>query len=182
MSILHVLSTENPRQNVRRALGIVTLTIAILALNAAGQLHFGPVGLLGLFFLFMLLGWAGCYWYLASIHFLTQLMTVEPRRQQPWFVILQGAWPLIFLGPAMSAQRVWSGLGLALTLFVLLCGIGTSLLALRRAYYVGWPQAFLCVGITVFLGSLALVGVIGWPSMLVLGTKNLSLISAQLIY
>jgi hypothetical protein len=175
-----VFNPESPRQEKQIALWVVGLSMAVLALNAAGQLHVGLVGLVGLVFLFMLLGWAGCYWYAASVHFLTQVMTLECRRPQPWFVSLQGLWPLIFLGPALSAQRVWSSLGVLGTLLVLAGTVSSLLVALHRAYRMSWPQAVMCVGMTVILGSLALLGLIGWPSMLVLGAKNLSAIPSEL--
>jgi hypothetical protein len=167
---------DNPRHDRSAALWMVNLPIIILALNAAGQVHTGLLGLVGLTFSFMLLGWAGCYWYAASVHFLAQFMGVESRRSQPWLTSLQGLWPLIFLGPAVSAQRGWPSLGLLFTLFVLGSTVSTLLFALKRAYNIGWAQAGLFVGATAFLGSLALLGLIGWPAMLILGIKNFSVI------
>jgi hypothetical protein len=171
-----LFNTDNPRQDRSAALWIVSLPIVILALNAAGQVHAGLFGLVGLTFLFMLLGWAGCYWYAASVHFLAQFMGAEPRRSQPWLTSLQGLWPLIFLGPSVSAQRGWPSLGLLFTLMVLGSTISTLLFALKRAYSISWTQASLLVGATAFLGSLALLGLVGWPTMLVLGIKNFGMI------
>jgi hypothetical protein len=171
-----LFNPENQRQDQSAALWMVSLPIFILALNAAGQVHTGLLGLVGLIFLFMLLGWAGCYWYAASVHFLTQLMGIESRRARPWLTSLQGLWPMIFLGPAVSAQRGWPSFGILFTLISLGSTVATLLLALRRAYSVSWLQASLYVGATAFLGSLALLGLIGWPTMLVLGTKNFSMI------
>jgi hypothetical protein len=171
-----LFNPENQRYDLSAALWMVNLPIVVLALNAAGQVHTGLLGLVGLTFLFMLLGWAGCYWYAASVHFLAQFMGVASRRSQPWLTSLQGMWPLIFLGPAVSAQRGWPSFGLLFTLVVLGSTISTLLLALRKAYNTNWLQASVCVGMTAFLGSLALLGLIGWPTMLVLGTKNFSMI------
>ncbi len=167
---------ENPRQDRSATLWMVSLPLFILALNAAGQVRSGLLGLVGLTFLFLLLGWAGCYWYAASIHFLAQSMGVESRRSQPWLASLQGLWPLIFLGPAVSAQRGWPSFGLLFTLIVFGSTVSTLLAALKRAYSISWIQASFCVGATAVLGSLALLGLIGWPAMLVLGTKNFSMI------
>jgi hypothetical protein len=171
-----LFNPENPRHDQSAVLWMVSLPIFILALNAAGQVHTGLSGLVGLTFLFMLLGWAGCYWYAASVHFLAQLMGIESRRSQPWLTTLQGLWPFIFLGPAVSAQRGWPSFGLLFTLIVLGATVSALLFSLRRAYDASWLQASLCVGATSFLGSLALLGLIGWPTMLVLGTKNFSMI------
>jgi hypothetical protein len=171
-----LFNSENPRHDQSAALWIVSLAIFILALNAAGQVRTGLLGLVGLTFLFMLLGWAGCYWYAASVHFLVQFMGIESRRSKPWLTSLQGLWPLIFLGPAVSAQRVWPSFGLLFTLMALGSTLSTLLMALRHAYSIDWLQASFCVGATVFLGSLALLGLIGWPAMLVLGAKNFSVI------
>jgi hypothetical protein len=171
-----LFNPENPRQDQSAALWMVSLSIVVLALNAAGQVHAGLLGLVGLTFLFMLLGWAGCYWYAASVHFLALLMGVESRRSQPWLTSLQGLWPFIFLGPAVSAQRGWPSFGVLFTLIILGSTVSTLLLAVRRAYSISWLQASLCVGATAFLGSLALLGLVGWPAMLVLGTKNFSMI------
>jgi hypothetical protein len=171
-----LFNPENPRHDQSAALWMVSLPIIVLALNAAGQVHTGLLGLVGLTLLFMLLGWAGCYWYAASIHLLAQFMGVESRRSQPWLTSLQGLWPLIFLGPAVSAQRGWPSFGLLFTLIVLGSTLSTLLFALKRAYSISWLQAGLFVGATAFLGSLALLGLIGWPTMLVLGTKNFSMI------
>jgi hypothetical protein len=171
-----LFNPENQRHDLSAALWMVNLPIVVLALNAAGQIHTGLLGLVGLTVLFMLLGWAGCYWYAASVHFLAQFMGVGSRRSQPWLTSLQGMWPLIFLGPAVSAQRGWPSFGLLFTLVVLGSTISTLLLALRKAYSTNWLQASVCVGMTTFLGSLALLGLIGWPTMLVLGTKNFSMI------
>jgi hypothetical protein len=167
-------SSEGSRPSGRAALWIVGPLFVILALNAAGQLHLGLLGLASLIFIFMLLGWAGCYWYMASIHFLTAVMGIEQRRSQPWLAILQGLWPLIFLGPAMSAQRAWPTVGLLITLVILGFTAATLLIALRRAYRISWPQSVLCIGLTGLLSGLALLGVVGWPSMVFLGMKYLS--------
>jgi hypothetical protein len=171
-----LFNPENPRHDQSAALWMVSLPIIILALNAAGQVHTGLLGLVGLTFLFMLLGWAGCYWYAASVHFLAQFMGVESRRSHPWLTSLQGLWPLIFLGPAVSAQRGWPSVGLLFTFIVLGSTVSTLLVTLKRAYSLSWLQASFCIGATAFLGSLALLGLIGWPTMLVLGTKNFGMI------
>ncbi len=168
------LNSEGSRQDGRAVFWIVGPLFVILALNAAGQLHLGLLGLASLIFIFMLLGWAGCYWYMASIHFLTEVMGIEPRRSQPWLASLQGLWPLIFLGPAMSAQRTWPALGLLITLMILGFTGATLLIALRQAYRISWPQSVLCIGISGILSGLALLGVVGWPSMVFLGMKYLS--------
>jgi hypothetical protein len=171
-----IFNPENSRQDQLALLWIVNLSMAILALNAAGQVRAGLLGLVGLIVMFMLLGWAGCYWYAASVHFLAQIMGVQPRRSQPWLTSLQGLWPLIFLGPAMSAQRGWPSFGLLFTLMVFGSTVSALLMSLRRAYNLSWIQASLCVGLTSFLGSLALLGLLGWPTMLLLGAKNFSML------
>jgi hypothetical protein len=173
-----IFNAENPRQDQSALLWIVSLSMMILALNAAGQVRVGLLGLVGLIILFMLLGWAGCYWYAASVHFLAQTMGGQAQRSQPWLTSLRGLWPLILLGPAMSAQRGWPSFGLCFTLIVLGGTLSALLMSLRRAYNLSWLQAIFCVGSTAFLGSLALLGLVGWPTMLLLGAKNLGMVPA----
>jgi hypothetical protein len=169
---------DHPQQKGLSGLSIGGLSWVILALNAAGQLHVGLSGLLGLIFLFLLLGLIGCYWYAASIHLLAQWM-VSPQTSrripcQPWLVILQGLWPSILLGPAVSAQRWWPSVGLLFTLGILIGTGFTLILAIRRTYALSWTQASLCFGLTGMLGGLATLGLLGWPLMLFLGAKNFS--------
>ncbi len=173
---------DNPQQRGLHGLLIGGLSWVILAFNAAGQLHAGLLGLLGLIFLFLLLGLIGCYWYTASVHLLAQWM-VSPQTSvvsrmpfQPWLVLLQGLWPTILLGPAVSVQRWWPSFGLLFTLGTLIGTGFTLVLAIRRAYRLNWPQASLCFGMTVILGSLGTLGVLGWPMMLFLGVKNFGVI------
>jgi hypothetical protein len=168
--------TGNPRQRGLSGLSLGLLSCVVLAFNAAGSLHTGLIGLLGLIFLFLLLGSIGCYWYIASVHLLAQWITVNPpsthQRSKAWLNSLQGLWPLILLGPAVSAQRWWPSFGLLFTLSVLI-GTGIALmLAIRRAYALSWPQAGFCFGTTFVLATLATLGLLGWPMMLFLGAKN----------
>jgi hypothetical protein len=152
----------NPQQKRLSGLFIGGLSWVILAFNAAGQLHTGLLGLLSLIFLFLLLGLIGCYWYTASVHLLAQWMsstqtsTVRRTPFQPWLVILQGLWPTIFLGPAVSAQRWWPSFGILFTLSTLVGTGFTLVFAIRRTYNLNWPQAILCFGMTVILGGLGL--------------------------
>ena len=173
---LNLSTAEASRHEGWTTLWIAGSVFVILALNAAGQLHLGLLGLASLIFIFMLLGWAGCYWFMASIHLLTAAMGVEQRRSQPWMISLQGLWPLVFLGPAMSVQRVSPLLGILITLGLLGGTTATLLAALRRAYRMSWPQSALCIGASGLLSIVALLGVLGWPSMVILGMKYLGLI------
>ncbi|NJM76665.1 MAG: hypothetical protein HC852_13855 [Acaryochloridaceae cyanobacterium RU_4_10] len=171
---------NNPQTKGLSGLTIGGLSWVILALNAAGQLHVGLSGLLGLIFLFLLLGLIGCYWYTASVHLLAQWM-VSPQTShrvpfQPWFVVLQGLWPTILLGPAVSTQRWWPSVGILFTLGILVGTGFTLVLAIRRTYVLSWTQASLCFGVTVILGGLATLGGLGWPMMLFLGAKNFGII------
>jgi hypothetical protein len=176
---------DNPQQIRLSGLFIGALSCVILAFNAAGQLHTGFLGLLGLIFLFLLLGLIGCYWYTASVHLLAQWIaspqTSVVRRMpvQPGLVILQGLWPTILLGPAVSAQRWWPSLGILFTLGTLIGTGFTLILAIRRAYRLNWFQASLCFSMTVILGGLGTLGLIGWPMMLFLGVKNFGVILSQ---
>jgi hypothetical protein len=171
---------DHPQPKGISGLLIGALSWVVLALNAAGQLHAGLSGLLGLLFLFLLLGLIGCYWYTASVHLLAQWIffsqTSGIRRIpfQPWLTILQGLWPTILLGPAVSAQRWWPNVGLLFTLGILIGTGFTLVLAIRRTYALSWTQASLCFGLTGMLGGLATLGLLGWPLMLFLGAKNFS--------
>lgn len=161
-------------------LSLGLLSGIILAFNAAGQLHVGVQGLLGLIALFLGLGALACYWYIASVHLLgewfgrtaPQGSALTPRLNQPWLTTLQGLWPFILLGPAVAAQRWLNGIGDVMTLGILLSSGITLVTAIRRAYNIHWIQASLCLLLTILLGALALLGVLGWPIMFLLSTKN----------
>jgi hypothetical protein len=175
-------SVEVPQRNHSAGLLLAAFSCIVLAFNAAGQLHVGILGLIGIILLFLTLGAVGCYWYIVSIHFLgewfgqTQQSTSPLRAtEQPWLTTLQGLWPLILLGPAVSAQRWWPDLGGLMTFGILLGSGFTLIVAVRRAYNIRWIQASLCLFLTVILGSLALGGLIGWPAMFLLGAKNFSI-------
>jgi hypothetical protein len=161
---------------------LVFFSCVILAFNAAGQLHIGFLGLLGLIALFLVLGTIGCYWFITSVHFLGQQFSQTSRliaqvnaRSHPWFTTLQGLWPLILLGPAVSAQRWWPILGTLMTLSIILGSGLTLVAAIRRAYDISWLQASLCLVLTLMLGSLAVIGLVGWPIMFLLGAKHFSI-------
>jgi hypothetical protein len=174
-------SVDVPQRNNFAGLFWAAFSCIVLACNAAGQLHVGVLGLIGIFLLFLMLGAVGCYWYIVSIHFLGEwfAQTQQSRpplsaTEQPWLTTLQGLWPLILLGPAVSAQRWWPSLGAFMT-FGILFGSGfTLIVAVRRAYNINWIQASLCLFLTGILGSLALGGLIGWPVMFLLGAKDFS--------
>jgi hypothetical protein len=175
-------SVDAPQRNHSAGLFLGAFSCIVLAFNAAGQLHVGILGLIGIILLFLLLGAVGCYWYIVSIHFLgewfgqTQQSTSSRRTtDQPWLTALQGLWPLILLGPAVSAQRWWPSLGSFMTLGILFGSSFTLIVAVRRAYDIHWIQASLCLFLTVILGSLALGGLIGWPVMFLLGAKDFSI-------
>jgi hypothetical protein len=191
-------SATVPQRNHFAGLFFAVFACVSLAFNAAGQLHLGFLGLIGIILLFLMLGTVGCYWYIVSIHFLgewfsqTQYSTSSSSTSsssissssmspssaathQPWLTALQGLWPLILLGPAVSAQRWWPSLGAFIT-FGIIFGTGLTLIvAIRRAYDIHWIQASLCLFLTMILGSLALGGLIGWPIMFLLGAKDFSI-------
>jgi hypothetical protein len=170
------------QRNPSAGLCLAVFSCVVLAFNAAGQLHVGILGLIGIIVLFLLLGTVGCYWYIVSIHFLGErfsqtqdLISSARTTDQPWLTVLQGLWPLILLGPAVSAQQWWSSLGILMT-FGIIAGSGFTLIAaVRRAYNIHWIQASLCLFLTVIFGSLALGGLIGWPVMFLLGAKDFSI-------
>lgn len=169
---------EAHQQSVFAAFLFPLCACLVLAFNAAGQLHLGLRGLIGLSALFLGLGTVGCYWYIASVDLLGQYFrqtqpSESPKvRYYPGLTILEGLWPLILLGPAMSAQRWWPSFGALMTLCIILGSGWTLTLSIRRAYDIHWIQASLCLFLTVVLGSLAIVGLLGWPMMFILGAKN----------
>jgi hypothetical protein len=186
-------SATVPQRNHFAGLFFAVFACISLAFNAAGQLHLGFLGLIGIILLFLMLGTVGCYWYIVSIHFLgewfrqtqysissssissSSISSTSAATHQPWLTALQGLWPLILLGPAVSAQRWWPSLGAFMT-FGIIFGSGfTLIVAIRRAYDIHWIQASLCLFLTVILGSLALGGLIGWPIMFLLGAKDFSI-------
>jgi hypothetical protein len=172
-----LFGTNTPQQNQVAGVWMGGLSCIVLALNTAGQMHTSLLGLCGLIILFLLLGVVGCYWYLASIHLLSQWLMVPPEgtsvsSDTRVFTALQGLWPLILLGPAVSAQRWWPSFGIPLTFIILLSTGPTLIIALCRAYETSWPQAMVCLSFTLISGGLALVGLVGWPMMLILGARN----------
>jgi hypothetical protein len=177
-------SAAMTQRNHSTGLVLAAFSCIVLAFNAAGQLHLGILGLIGIILLFLMLGTVGCYWYIVSIHFLggwfrqTQRPIRSPLRatDQPWLTALQGFWPLILLGPAVSAQRWWPNLGALMTFGIILGSGLTLIVTIRRAYDINWVQASLCLFLTVILGSLALGGLIGWPVMFLLGAKDFSIV------
>jgi hypothetical protein len=154
----------------------------VLAFNAAGQLHLGFRGLMGLSALFIVLGTVGCYWYIASIDLLGQWFRQTRPSELPnaghysGLTVLEGLWPLILLGPALSAQRWWPSLGTFMTLCTILGSGLTLIAAIRRAHNIHWIQAGLCLLFTAVLGSLAIMGLLGWPMMFILGAKDFSIV------
>jgi hypothetical protein len=169
---------EAHQQSVFAAFLLPVCACLVLAFNAAGQLHLGLRGLMGLIALFLVLGTVGCYWYIASVDLLgqyfrqTQSSASPTARSYPELTILEGLWPLILLGPALSAQRWWPSFGALMTLCIILSSGWTLMAAIRRTYDIDWIQAGLCLFLTVVLGSLAIVGLLGWPLMFILGAKN----------
>ncbi len=176
---------HNPRQKGLLGLFLGLLSCTVLAFNAGGALHTGLLGVLGLIFLFLLLGLIGCYWYVASVHLLAHWLSAdrESSRQSPqsWLISLEGLWPMILLGPAVSAQRWCPHFGLLFTLSILV-GTGIAMiLANRRAYDLSWLQASFCFGTTIVLGTLAILVLLGWPMMFFLGAHNFSSASITLL-
>lgn len=172
------LRDEAPQRIVFTTFLLPVCACLVLAFNAAGQLHLGLRGLMGLSALFLVLGTVGCYWYIASVNLLgqyfrqTQPSESPNARYYPGLTILEGLWPLILLGPALSAQQWWPSFGALMTLCIILASGWTLMAAIRRAYDIDWIQAGLCLFLTVVLGSLAIVGLLGWPMMFILGAKN----------
>jgi hypothetical protein len=171
------------QRNPTAGLCLAALSWLVLAFNAAGQLHVGVLGLIGIILLFLMLGTVGCYWYIVSIHFLGGCFRkTQPQRlpieeiDRPWMTALQGLWPLILLGPAISAQQWWPSLGTLMACGSILGSGFTLIVAIRRAYDIHWIQASLCLFLTVILGSLALGGLVGWPVMFLLGSKSFSVV------
>lgn len=177
-----LLGGEARQRSVFAALLPPICACLVLAFNAAGQLHLGFRGLIGLNALFLVLGAVGCYWYIASIDLLGQWFrqtrpSESPNaRFYPGLKILEGLWPIILLGPAISAQRWWPSFGAFMTLCTIFCTGLTLIAAIRHAHNIHWIQAGLCLFITVVLGSLAIVGLLGWPVMFILGAKNFSIV------
>ncbi len=177
-----LLSDQAHQRSVFAALWLPICACLVLAFNAAGQLHLGFRGLIGLSTLFLLLGIVGCYWYIASVDLLGKwFRKAQPLESPnagffPGLTILEGLWPLILLGPALSAQRWWPSFGAFMTLCIMFGSGLTLIIAIRRAYHIHWIQAGLCLFLTVVLGSLAIVGLLGWPMMFVLGAKDFSFV------
>jgi hypothetical protein len=178
-----LLRNEAPQRSVFATLLLPTCACLVLAFNAAGQLHLGFRGLIGLSALFLVLGTVGCYWYIASInllgHWFRQTRPSELPNAEYYYsslTILEGLWPIILLGPALSAQRWWPSFGAFMTLCTILGSGLTLMAAIRRVHNIHWIQAGLCLFLTVVLGSLAIAGLLGWPMMFILGTKNLSIV------
>ncbi|HEY9826272.1 MAG TPA: hypothetical protein V6D19_12550 [Stenomitos sp.] len=176
-----VYGTSNPHLNRSASLWVSGLTCVVLALNAAGYFHLGLIGALGLIILFLGLGIGGGYWYVASVYLLSQWIPASSQRVNTEgyttpvisrLAVLQGVWPLILLGPAVSAQQWWSSLGALMTIGVVVGTVFTLAAAIRRAYCVPWVHAWVYWVITVLGSVWVLVGLVGCPIMILLSLKN----------
>jgi hypothetical protein len=83
--------------------------------------------------------------------------------------IVQGLWPLLLAGPAITAMNWSIRFGQLFSIAISLGVYGTLVIAIRRAHHLGWLQALLCLAITLAVSFLALTGLILWPLMIFLG-------------
>jgi hypothetical protein len=147
--------------------GLVTLT---LALNAAGQIGSGLVGVIGFTLLFAIATLIGWFWLAAGVNVLARFFGGQGTSGQTLLAIAQGLWPLLLTGPAVAAlqwSEVFGGL------FSLAVSIGTLLtltLQIQIAHQFSWWGATLSLVGTLILSFFALFGLIIWPLMLFLGT------------
>ncbi len=158
------------RHPTQAALLIGALVILVLALNAAGAVSLGVTGVVAFTLLFLVAGLLGWFWLSASVQLLAPVLGGQGNSRTTLEAIARGLWPLLLSGPAITAAN-WSATFGAL--FSLALSLGTLLSltsAIRYAHQMGWLQAAICIGLTLSFSLLALLGLVLWPMMLVLGT------------
>lgn len=158
------------RVSSQAAITIGLLALFILALNAAGAAQLGVAGVIGFTLLFQFAGLLGWYWLSASVNLLAQLIGGQGNGRTTLLAIAQGLWPLLLTGPAISATQWSNTFGALFSAAITLGTFVTLVIAIRDVHHFGWLQAILCLFTTLVLSGLALLGLILWPLMLILGT------------
>jgi hypothetical protein len=159
---------RQPSPDVSILVGL--LVALILALNAAGALQVGVVGALGFLLVFGYAGLLGLFWLAAAVNLLAQLFGGEGGGRSTLVALTQSLWPLLLSGPAIAANQWSNSLGNTFSFFVLLGTYATLTGAIHQVHRLSWLTSALCLGMTLVLSGLALMGLFLWPFMIFLGT------------
>lgn len=148
------------------SLGLVCL---VLSLNAAALTGSTAVGWLGWFFAFGLglgLGW---FWLSAALHTLAQVLGGVGSAADTFGTVAQSLWPLMLTGPANSSLAIAPPLGLLFSLGINGWVVVNLVRGLGRVHRLPGLRALLCFGGAILLVELALLGLVLWPLMVMLG-------------
>ncbi len=151
------------------SLMIGCVAVLIIALNTAGALNLGVGGLMLLLVLFVLAGLLGCYWLSTSIHFFAQYLGGQGTSRQTFQAVVQGLWPLLLSGAAISATKLSPALGSLFSSGLILGALITLAGTVRQVHQLSWIQAAASLFVTLGCSALALLGLFLWPLMLIGG-------------
>lgn len=167
ISFFRPADLRHPTQAATLIGGLVVLA---LSLNAAGAVSLGVKGVIAFAIMFLVAGVLGVFWLAAAVQLVAPFWGGQGTSRTTLEAIARGLWPLLLSGPAIATANWSPTLG---ALFSLTLSLGTFLSltsSIRYAHHLGWATAALCLTLTLGLSLLALVGLILWPLMLVLGT------------
>ncbi|MCS6782729.1 MAG: Yip1 family protein [Gloeomargarita sp. SKYBB_i_bin120] len=148
------------------SLGLVCL---VLSLNAVAFLGGTALDWLGWFFLFGLglaLGW---FWLSAALHTVALWLGGVGSVADTFAAVAQSLWPLLLTGAANSALNLSPSLGLLFSLAINAGVVVNLVRAVGREHQLPGLRAVVCFGGAIVLVELALLGLILWPLMVLLG-------------
>lgn len=152
------------------AITIGLLAVLVGALNAAGTTNSGVGGVIGFALLFLFAGTLGWYWLAASVNLIAQLLGGRGNGRATLEGTAWGLWPLLFTGVAIAAANWSIVIGQLFFMAIALGVVITLITAIRQVHQFSWLKAILCLGLTLIMSVLALLGLFLWPLMIVLGT------------
>ncbi|MCS7031181.1 MAG: YIP1 family protein [Gloeomargarita sp. SKYG116] len=161
--------SELGRPSMPVAVASLALVCLVLSLNAAAMTESTVTGWLGWFFLFGLglaLGW---FWLSAALHTVAQLLGGVGSVTDTFGAVAQSLWPLILTGAANGILRFSPLLGLVFSLAINLWVVVNLVRCVGREHQLPGLRAVLCFGGAIVLAELALLGLILWPLMVILG-------------
>ncbi|MEN9207705.1 MAG: YIP1 family protein [Gloeomargarita sp. GMQP_bins_120] len=157
------------RPSLPVAVAGLVLVCLVLSLNAAAWTGSTVMGWLGWFFAFGLglgLGW---FWLSAALHTVAQGLGGVGSVADTFGAVAQSLWPLLLTGAAKSALAWSPRLGLLFSLGINLWVVVNLVRCVGREHQLPGLRALLCFGGVILLAELALLGLVLWPLMVMLG-------------
>ena len=143
--------------------------LLVMTFNAAANLQLSASGLSPLLIIFTIGGFLGFFWFAAALYTLSTVMGTNSNFQSLLPSILVGLWPLIFSGAALSMQKNIAPLGGLFSLGLIIGTVFTLSRSIAASQAMGQGRALVIILIALLLSAAALVGIVVWPLMLLLG-------------